>query len=109
MSGGGHLPEMADDRREPLDRVVDVLVGREPSKTEADRCRRAPASDPKIALSTWDGVADAELHADPDDTAMSLMPMSSDSPSTPVEADVQVVRQPVLDRSVDDDVHRARS
>ena len=58
---------------------------------------------PNSARSTCDGVADAELHAEPDDTAMSLMPMSSESPSTPVEIDVQVVRQPMLERAVDDD------
>ena len=38
---------------------------------------------PNSARRTCDGVADAELHAEPDDTAMSLIPMSSESPSTP--------------------------
>jgi hypothetical protein len=34
------------------------------------------------ARNTYDGSSDADVQADPDDTATPLMPMMSDSPST---------------------------
>ena len=52
---------------------------------------------------TCDGVADADVHADPEDTAMSPMPIEQRLAVDAREADVQVVRQPVIEAAVDDD------
>src|SRR3569832_245424 len=70
-----HLAQLADALAQQLHRVVHVLLGGEAPEGEADRA----VGELVVA---HEGASEAEVHAEPDDTASSLMPMISDSPST---------------------------
>jgi len=72
-----------------LDGVVHVFFGREAAKGETDRAVRQLVVAPECAQHIR-RFQTREVQAEPEDTAMSLSAMISDSPSTKVEAYVQV-------------------
>src|SRR6266567_3207020 len=55
-------------------------VVQRPSPNRIDECARS--SPAPSAFNTYDGSRLADVHADPDETATSLITISSDSPST---------------------------
>ena len=63
----------------PRSRLLPSVVQR-PRPKRIDECARS--SPAPSAFSTYDGSRLADVQAEPDDTATSLMPISSDSPST---------------------------
>ena len=74
-----------DDRREDLEEVVDVRLGREAAERQAQQPCAISGGQP-MESSTWLGSSEPDEHAEPVETAMPLLSSCSSiaSPSTPL-------------------------
>src|SRR5436190_13441962 len=64
----------------PTAKSISSSVVKRPTVKRIELC--ASSSLRPSARSTYEGSSEAEVHADPDETASSFIPMMSDSPST---------------------------